>query len=170
MDTRKNSDGNELNGTNTITVCEVRGKRTMAAPGVYGYDAEARVICPDGTELYVSVNKYDEFKHYTVGKSSAYDVMAGKTSVYDVMAGEGSGAPERDEAFEKWVASQFVGYTGEPVECPLEGDTVEVCGGITPGESLYLEYYTKLSETKASAYHKVFKTLQEVINRLVDGV
>ena len=61
-----------------MVVCEIRGKMSYAGPGMWGYDAEARVEDHKGeNRVYVHVNDY-EIRHYTVSKTSIYDYMTGK--------------------------------------------------------------------------------------------
>lgn len=133
-----------------IEVVEIRGKKSFAGPGVYGYDAEARVALEDGSELYVGVNEYDDFRHYTVSGKSVYDEMTG------------TGTVERDEKFEAWVASQRVGYDGPLVENPIAVDDGNAGDG-------FLEEYGKLSETKDSKYHDVFVLLNKMVRMMEKG-
>ena len=58
-------------------VYEIRGKKSLAEPGMYGYDAEARVEDQFGDGVFVHVNAYDMFRHYTVAKESIFDGMTG---------------------------------------------------------------------------------------------
>ena len=52
-------------------ITEVNAKRSFAGPGVYAFDAEATIWDSDtGDEVYVHVNLYDMFRHYTVGNAS----------------------------------------------------------------------------------------------------
>jgi len=53
------------------TIYTINSKKTMAFPGVWGYDAEAMVASPDSPEeVFVHVNNYDGMRSYTVAASS----------------------------------------------------------------------------------------------------
>ena len=91
-------------------VKEIRGKKTMAEPGVFGYDAEAAVSGPDGKEVYVCVNSFDSERQY----------MVSRTSVYDYMAGDGD-EPDMDfvEEYETFEDTKESAYRGvfELLDC-----------------------------------------------------
>lgn len=56
------------------SVYSIQAKKTMAFPGVYGYDAEAMVAAPNSAdEIFVHVNSYDGMRSYTVAASSMMD-------------------------------------------------------------------------------------------------
>ena len=81
-------------------VYEVRSKASFAGPGVYGYDAEARVEDEYGGRVYVHVNDYCG-RHYTVTKKSMYDFMTGPSDA-DV--------PEKEEEYESLKAAEASKY------------------------------------------------------------
>ena len=58
-------------------IISMRGTRTFAGPGVYAIDAEAEVRVDSGETVYIHINDYDSFRHYTVSKTSIYDFMTG---------------------------------------------------------------------------------------------
>ena len=60
-------------------IISMRGTRTFAGPGVYAIDAEAEVRVDNGETVYVHINDYDGFRHYTVSKTSIYDFMTGES-------------------------------------------------------------------------------------------
>lgn len=132
-------------------VVEIKAKRTDAAPGMYGYDAEAVVTMESGEVVYVGVNEYDMFKHYTVSKDSLFDKMT------DTEVDEG---PERDEAFDKWVESQFVGNgDGSIPEASADGY----------GSSDVVEYKS-LADAKGTEYGKLFDLLNKTIAMMGTGI
>ena len=75
-----------------LNVWEVRGKKSFAGPGTWGYDAEAKVVNEQDEEVFVHVNAYDMFRHYTVSK----------VSVYDFMTTDDVEAPEKVEYLEEY--------------------------------------------------------------------
>ena len=138
---------------NPVYVMEVRGKRTFAGPGMWAFDAEARVVDRDETELYVSVNVYDAFKHYKVSRTSTFDAECG-------------GCPddaEPDEEFEKWVAAQIVGNKNDPALDGKEGADLTVA---EQADTDTIESYDRQTEAKASRFWKVFAVLDKVIDRM----
>ena len=58
-----------------LNVWQIRGKKSFAGPGMWGYDAEAKVVDENDEEIFVHVNAYDMFHTYTVSKTSVYDFM-----------------------------------------------------------------------------------------------
>ena len=55
------------------SIYEITAKKTMAAPGMWGYDAEAKVTGPDvAEEIFVHVNMYEGFKNYVVSDKSLF--------------------------------------------------------------------------------------------------
>ena len=61
------------------TIISMRAARTFAGPGMYAVDAEAQVRQEDQSIVYVHINAYDMFRHYTVSKTSIYDFMTNAT-------------------------------------------------------------------------------------------
>lgn len=126
-------------------VIEIRGKKSFAGPGAYGYDAEAKVV-DNGQELYVSINVYDDFRHYTVSKESVFEAMSGtieETEDEPLFAGD----PDFLEKADKYLEEH------KDIKGPE-----------------YIEYYESAGDAKASKYWKAFETLQKVVLRLMDGV
>ena len=62
------------------TIISMRGTRTFAGPGMYAIDAEAETRTDSGETLYVHINDYDSFRHYTVSKTSICDFMTGESA------------------------------------------------------------------------------------------
>ena len=63
------------------SVVELKATRTFAGPGMYAYDADARVRDENDKELYVHVNAYDMFHVYTVSETSTYAFATNETDV-----------------------------------------------------------------------------------------
>ena len=61
----------------TASVYEVRAKKTVAGPGLYGYDAEARVEDSAGERVFVHATVFSDVEEYTVAEKSAYEFMTG---------------------------------------------------------------------------------------------
>ena len=60
------------------TINEIKAAKSFAGPGEWAIDAEATVFDTEtGKELYVHVNDYDMFRHYTVSETSIYEFMTG---------------------------------------------------------------------------------------------
>lgn len=130
-------------------VSEIRGKRTMAEPGVWAYDAEAVVSGNGEDTVYVHVNEYDMFKHYTVSKSSFFDSIESGTKMSD----------EECAAFDEEIAKIFT----DGIE------NVDLDGGEDAAVD-FIEEYSKLADAKQSKYYKVFDTLNKVITRMAKGL
>ena len=121
-----------------MDVVSIVGKKSFAGPGVYGYDAEAEVVVDDVT-VYVVVNNYDGYTHFTVSEKSIF-------------------AEEEDdgEDFE-------VPFIGDP---DYEAKAAKFTG---ESREEYIEYYTNADDAKLSKYRKVFATLGKVIDRMMVG-
>lgn len=124
-------------------VYDVKATRTLAGPGVYGYDVEATVRLEDQTEVYVHVNEYDGMTHYTVGKESIYDEMAGSAELTEA---------DVDEILE-WKDKLMAGKV--EAEVP---------------ETKFIEEYSSMKEAAASAYKDVFMVLASVLSLLETGI
>lgn len=123
------------------TVVEVKAKRTMAGPGMDAFDAEAVVSEAGKADVYVHVNEYDMFKHYTV-------------SVKSLMDSEDDGqemTEEEKEAFHQKIMQMIS-------DCVVDTD-------VTDGPE-YIEEYSKLADAKKSEYGEVFSALSKVIGML----
>ena len=136
----------------TYTVTSVVGRREMAAPGVYAYDAEAVVSKPDCADVYVHVHEYDMFKHYVVSEKSLMDTEEADHEMTDA---------EKEE-----LTKEFSRMLEDFTNC--NGNDAGSESNITSFSSEYIEAYTKLAQAKGSEYYKVFQTLQKMIN-LMDG-
>lgn len=66
-----------------LNAWQIRGKKSFAGPGMYGYDAEAKVVNEADEEIFVHVNMYEMFRHYTVSKTSTYDFMTSDADAPD---------------------------------------------------------------------------------------
>lgn len=123
------------------SIYEIKAKKTMAAPGAWAYEAEAKVTGPDTEEeVFVLVGEYDGFRNYQVNKASAMN---------EETAGEADDAAF-DEVFEqmrRWQKGEDVDFGTDGTEDPAEA-------------------YEKLSETKGSAYYPVFKVLDAVLKAM----
>lgn len=124
-------------------VYNIRATRTLAGPGVYGYDAEATVRLEDQTEVYVHVNEYDDMTHYTVGKESIYDDMTGSAELTEA---------DVDEILE-WKDKLMAG---------------EVDAEAT--ETKFIEEYSSMKDACTSAYKDVFMVLVGVLALIEDGI
>lgn len=122
-----------------MDVVSIVGKKSFAAPGVYGYDAEAEVVVDDVT-VYVVANNYDGYTHYTVSEKSIF-------------------AEEADDGEELEIP-----FIGDP---DYEKKAAKFLGESTEEE--YIEYYTNMTDAKGSKYKKVFETLKKVIDRIIEG-
>lgn len=130
------------------TVSEIRGMRTFAGPGVYGYDAEAAVRDEDGKTLYVYVNGYEGLRHYVVAEKSLYDEM---TAIPVVAGNEDMPPLITDPEFERKM-TDWLGKWGEA------------------GEDGYVEEYRRLSDARESAYYDVFLVLSRMIGLMEKGI
>lgn len=126
-----------------MDVLEIRGRKSFAGPGVYGYDAEAKVI-DGGMEVYVGINYYDDMRHYTVSKESVYDGMTGELAGDD---GEEmfAGDPNFLEKLDRYVEKH-------PVKWPER-----------------VAEYTSAKDAMGSKYGKVYDTLWKMISRMMEG-
>ena len=122
-----------------MDVVSIVGKKSFAAPGVYGYDAEAEVVVDDVT-VYVVANNYDGYTHYTVDGKSIF-------------------AEEEDDGEKLEVP-----FIGDP---DYEEKAAKFLGEKSTKE--YIEYYTNMTDAKGSKYRKVFETLKKVIDRMIEG-
>lgn len=131
------------------TITEIKAKRSFAGPGMYGYDAEATVVDETGKEVYVHVNAYDSFRHYTVQKESIWDFMAGNVEVdtNDMEKMPFFGDPDFDEKLKE-----------------LDGDEPD------GNDTKRIEEYGRLSDAKGSEYYKVFEALNKSIALMEKGV
>lgn len=123
------------------TVVEVKAKRTMAGPGMDAFDAEAVVSEAGKDDVYVHVNEYDMFKHYTVSAKSLMDSEDDGQEMTE----------EEKEAFHQKIMQMIS-------DCVVDSD-------VTDG-SEYIEEYSKLADAKKSEYGEVFSALSKVIGML----
>lgn len=144
-------------------VVDIRTERTLAAPGVYAIDAEATVRDVETRELvYVNVNWYGDFKHYTVSKDSVVSFMERVSADWYEQSSLGGLVPSEEEppAFTGELPESFSDFlSGEDYLESHDGEETE------PDEDFpkFIEEYSRLSDTKQSEYGRVF----EVLNRLV---
>ena len=138
--------------TATYAVTSIIGRREMAAPGVYAYDAEAVVSKAGCDDVYVHVNEYDMFEHYVVSEKSLMDTEEADHEMTDA---------EKEE-----LTKEFSHMLEDFTNC--NGTDAGPESNIRSVSSEYIEEYTKLSQTKESEYYKVFQTLQKVVN-LMEG-
>ena len=121
-------------------IYEIRSKRDMAAPGVWGYEAEAKVAGPDSVEeIFVFATNYLSNSLYVVDSTSVMDEHNGGEMTPEEEA-------EIDEMVRKVQAGEDLGEVGS--------------------DSPYMEQYEKLSDAKASAYYPVFKALNDVLKAM----
>lgn len=124
-------------------VYNIKATRTLAGPGVYGYDAEATVRLEDQTEVFVHVNEYDDMTHYTVGKESIYDEMTGNAELTEA---------DVDEIM-AWKDKLMAGEVEAEVH-----------------ETKFIEEYSSLKEASASEYKDVFMVLTGTLSLLKTGI
>jgi len=129
----------EKNNDTTYTVTSIVGRREMAEPGVYAYDAEAVVSKPDCADVYVHVNEYDMFKHYVVSEKS---LMGADESDHEMTEAE-------KEAFSQEIARMIR-------DCEVDAEAV--------ADAEYIEAYDSLAKSKGSEYYSVFTVLQKMVS------
>ena len=129
----------EKKNDTTYTVTSIVGRREMAAPGVYAYDAEAVVSKPDCADVYVHVNEYDMFKHYVVSEKSLMD------------------ADESDHEMTEAEKEEFSQEIARMIrDCEADAEAV--------ADTEYIETYDSLAKSKDSEYYSVFTVLQKMVS------
>ena len=129
----------EKKNDTTYTVTTIVGRREMAAPGVYAYDAEAVVSKPDCADVYVHVNEYDMFKHYVVSEKSLMD------------------ADESDHEMTEAEKEEFSQEIARMIrDCEVDAEAV--------ADTEYIEAYDSLAKSKDSEYYSVFTVLQKMVS------
>lgn len=131
------------------TITEIKAKRSFAAPGEYAYDAEAIVTDESGKEVYVHVNAYDMFRHYTVKEESIWNFMTcdERDDADDAQEELFAGDPDFDEKLMAWDGKES-----------------------SIDEPKFIESYTRLVDAKKSEYGKVFDVLAKVVTRMESGI
>ena len=129
----------EKKNDTTYTVTTIVGRREMAAPGVYAYDAEAVVSKPDCADVYVHVNEYGMFKHYVVSEKSLMDADDSSHKMTDA---------EKEE-FSQEIARMIR-------DCEVDAEAV--------ADAEYIEAYDSLAKSKGSEYYSVFTVLQKMVS------
>ena len=86
----------------------INAARSFAGPGVYGYDAEAKVVDVTGGMVYVHVNVYDDFKHYTVSNESTFGAMTENGEIDDDFEIPNCTDPDYDKKMEEFLPSNFM--------------------------------------------------------------
>jgi len=125
--------------TTTYTVTSIIGRRKMAEPGVYAYDAEAVVSKAGCSDVYVHVNEYDMFKHYVVSEKSLMDADDSGNKMTDA---------EKEE-FSQEIARMIR-------DCEVDAEAV--------ADAEYIEAYDSLAKSKGSEYYSVFTVLQKMVS------
>ena len=133
------------------SIYEVKAKKTMAAPGVWDYEAEAKVTGPDITEeKYVYVATDGENRTYRVN---------GKSIMEELSADAADGAD--DDGFSEALVKYAHGE--------LSPEEIEKWGFGRPVNP-YDEEYDALSAAKESEYYPVFKALGDLLKAMAKEI
>ena len=125
---------------------EVKAKATMAVPGVWDYEAEAKVTGPDTAEetfVYAA----------TDGVNKTFKVSGESVMAYLSSSASEEADPEFDEAIMKYAHGEL---SQEEIEKWGFGENTSICS----------EEYEKLSTAKKSKYYGVFKVLNSLLNAM----
>ena len=67
-----------------MEVIELNGQKVEFGPGVHGFEAEAKVNCPDGKTVFVHGECYGDAFNLTVTEESIYGTFADGGSLDDI--------------------------------------------------------------------------------------
>lgn len=67
-----------------MEVIELKGQKVELGPGVHGYEAEAKVNCPDGKTVFVHGECYGDAFNLTVAEESIYGTFADGVSLDEI--------------------------------------------------------------------------------------
>ena len=152
-------------------IIDIRTDRTLAAPGVYAFDAEAKVRDLETQEVvYVHVNWCDDFKHYTVSKESVSLFMTTCKIGMEEQQSLGGLVPYEEEPLFSDKAPELITdfLAGEDyLEDHPDGVDDEDTDDDFPK---FIEEYDRLADTKKSAYRRVFDLLNRAVSLMSETI
>lgn len=132
------------------SIYEICANKTMAAPGEWAYEAEAKVCGPDSTdEVFVHVGWYDGMRNYQVSKESMVQ--------HDTKNDLGADPDVLKMVDDLWTMD-------------LNEYCKKYANGPDDADDSVLEEYEKISAAKESAYYKVFKVLDGLVKAMADEI